>query len=142
MEFGGQVFYIINKKSGTAMDLNATNQIGIIGWKHHGGDNQKWMIVPNLEDVDGSCWIENVAFKKYLSIERSPENGVKLIASSTKFLWNLRNDEGNSDAWRFFVPGTEQNADLANHGDPTSGTDVVLWYHTQGQNQVWYLRPV
>ncbi|KAF9648510.1 hypothetical protein BDM02DRAFT_3115279 [Thelephora ganbajun] len=141
MLFNGQAFYIINKKSGTAMDLDAVSQKSIIGWEHHGGDNQRWMIVPNLESLDDSCWIENVAFKKYLSVEGNLCDNAKLVGTSTKFLWNIRRDEHDFNGWRFFVRGTERNADLANHSDRLSGT-VTLWYHTEAESQVWYLREV
>ena len=37
----GQPYVIINKKSGTVIDLSGEDNQSIIGYNYHGGDNQK-----------------------------------------------------------------------------------------------------
>ena len=37
----GQTFYIVNKKSGTVLDLSGSDKTSIIGWSLNKGDNQK-----------------------------------------------------------------------------------------------------
>lgn len=37
----GQVYFIVNKKSGTAFDLSGEDERSIIGFRLHRGDNQK-----------------------------------------------------------------------------------------------------
>lgn len=41
---------------------------------------------------------------------------------------------------RFFIPDTNYNADLADHGNSADKTPVTLWGAWSGQNQVWRLQ--
>lgn len=36
-----------------------------------------------------------------------------------------------------FVPFTNYNIDLYNHGDPTPGTPITLWWTWEGLHQTW-----
>jgi hypothetical protein len=38
---------------------------------------------------------------------------------------------------RIFVPSTNYNLDLFNHGDPTPGTPITLWWTWAGIHQTW-----
>jgi len=82
------MFYIINKKSDTAMDLSDGDRTSVIGWGRHGGDNQKWKFIH-----EGSGYaIENIGFGKYLNIAGEPGNDVRLIGNDSKRLWDIRPD--------------------------------------------------
>ncbi|KAF9646489.1 ricin B-like lectin [Thelephora ganbajun] len=137
MSFEGKTFYIINKRSGTVMDLSTADQTSVTGWEHHGGDNQKWRIVSSIWGSSG-YWIQNVASEKYLNTEYGPGDYIRLEGSESPCQWHFRPDERDSNGWRLFVRGTGYNAELANNGDSTSGTHVTLRQHMEGENQVWY----
>lgn len=117
MLFSGKTVYIINKKSGTVLDLSSSDQTSVIGWDRHGGDNQKVSSTvarsvnyafSNLNSLqwtltasDNGGWaIENIDFKKYLNIAEAPRNGVHLIGGPFKRHWEIRSDERDPKGWR------------------------------------------
>ena len=47
-----------------------------------------------------------------------------------------------SSSFSIFVPGTNLNVDLSQHGNRNEGTPVTLWDKTGGENQVWNFEQV
>ena len=41
-------------------------------------------------------------------------------------------------SFRISVPGTNQDVDLSDHGNPEPGTPIATWGHWEGLNQVWH----
>jgi len=135
----GRTYFIINKKSGTAFDLSGADQRSVIGFTLHRGDNQKW----KFQEQDGEWTIQNRYNGKYLDVDipNVDNDGVRVIAvdnHGNPRKWTVVPDE-SGDGWRIFYPGTRQNVDLSDNGNPTPGTPVTLWSEWQGQNQVWRL---
>ncbi|KAI6140110.1 hypothetical protein BKA82DRAFT_4215800 [Pisolithus tinctorius] len=50
-------------------------------------------------------------------------------------------DHGSWHA-RLFVPGTNQNVNLSDHGNATPGTPVTLWGKWNGNNQLWHIESI
>ncbi|KAH7317533.1 ricin B lectin domain-containing protein, partial [Rhizoctonia solani] len=132
-----------------AIDLSGGDEQSVIAFGWHGGDNQKW----KFEDSgNGLYHIQNVKYGKYLTFPDEPNDGKQVIATdgprewevpriysvSTTFLSIMTHD---SQQGSIFVPGTNQNLDLTNHGDITPGNPVQLWARTPGKGQAWYAIP-
>jgi len=136
----GGTYYLINKKAGNALDLSGGDNVSIIGYGLHDGDNQKWRLAG-----DGSGWtLQNASTGKWLSIEGSIEsanNGTRVVAGSTQFAWDIWPDENDSSVHRLFIHGTRLNIDLSDHGNTTPGTPVILWGKWAGDNQCWRFEP-
>ncbi|KAF9646501.1 carbohydrate-binding module family 13 protein [Thelephora ganbajun] len=135
----GQAYFIINKKSGTAFDLSGQDQRSIIGFNLHRGENQKWRFVQQ----DGGWTIQNLYNGKYLDVDipNTFTDGVRVIAIDTNNprRWDVRRDQQDVNGWRIVIPGTNQNVDLSDNGNPNPGTPVTLWDQWNGENQVWRL---
>ncbi|CAE6449969.1 unnamed protein product [Rhizoctonia solani] len=128
-----------------AMDLSGGDNQSIIAFGWHGGDNQKWEFIPA---GNGNYHIKNAVQDKYITFPDEPNDGKQVIATDGPREWEVRvGEEGHDDrenerkSIRIFVPGTNQNLDLTNHGDITPGNPVQLWEQTPGQNQAWYAIP-
>ncbi|KDR71604.1 hypothetical protein GALMADRAFT_102607 [Galerina marginata CBS 339.88] len=129
----GSTYVITNVKAGTAMDLSAGDEKSITGWPVHGGINQQWTLT-----WTGSAWtFRSVWTGTYLSIDGSPADGTRLVASSTPFNWHIWRDESNPNTFRVFVPSTHQNLDLYGHGLATPGDPITLWSTWNGLHQTW-----
>ncbi|CAE6435564.1 unnamed protein product [Rhizoctonia solani] len=124
-----------------AMDLSEGNDQSIIAFGWHGGENQRWQFEPA---GNGNYYIKNVKYSKYITFPDEPEDGKQVIATDGPREWEVRvghegvNVDDEAESIRIFVPGTEKNLDLTNHGDITPGTPVQLWEQTPGKGQAWY----
>ncbi|CAE7127000.1 unnamed protein product [Rhizoctonia solani] len=124
-----------------ALDLSGGDGTSIISFPWHGGDNQKWEFIPA---DNGHYHIRNAQQGKYITFPDEPNDGKQVIATDGPREWEVRlghegvNDKDEQVSVRIFVPGTEQNLDLTNHGDITPGNPVQLWSRTPGQGQAWY----
>ncbi|KAH9475071.1 hypothetical protein JR316_0012176 [Psilocybe cubensis] len=128
-------YVIVNKKSGTVIDLSGTDNYQVIGWERHNGTNQQWETI----EVGGGWHIKNVGNGKYLSLGgASAQDGVSVVGTDDHFLWELKTDDKDPNGVRIKVPHSYQNVDLSDHGNPTPGTHVVVWGRWEGTNQVWY----
>ncbi|CUA69730.1 hypothetical protein RSOLAG22IIIB_08651 [Rhizoctonia solani] len=128
-----------------AMDLSEGDGQSIIAFEWHGGENQKWIFEPT---DNGHYYIQNAGLHKYLTFPDEPNDGKQVIATDGPREWEVRvgqeghdDREAGRDSIRIFVPGTNQNLDLTNHGDITPGNPVQLWEQTPGQGQAWYAVP-
>jgi hypothetical protein len=94
---------------------------------------------------------------KYLGLDRSFDNGVRVVASDNAFkwdIWNLKVDSGVNTyrytvsssscpikitqfSVRIGVPNTPFVLDLMNFGDSMSGTPITLWQDTGAPQQRW-----
>jgi len=135
----GQVYKLVNAKSGTVLDLSGTNNTDIIGWNDHGGPNQKWRV----ERAEGNGWtFRNVGSGRYLGRNKT-HDGSSLRAVDDPVAWDIRPDEGDSQVFRIFAYGTIFNVDLSDHGNPENGTPVNLWTKWYpGTNQTWRFEEV
>lgn len=127
-----------------AIDLSGGDEQSVIAFGWHGGDNQKW----KFEDSgNGLYHIQNVKYGKYLTFPDEPNDGKQVIATDGPREWEVRvgregeNQKDQHESIRIFVPGTNQNLDLTNHGDITPGNPVQLWARTPGKGQAWYAIP-
>ncbi|KAG6901563.1 hypothetical protein C0995_010497 [Termitomyces sp. Mi166 len=137
----GNTYILVNAKSGTALDLSGTdgyseiNARSVLGWNQHGGDNQKWEL-----SQENNQWIfRNVGSGKYLGLsEGEPGNNLPVHGVNDPVPWNIFHDKDDDSVYRIFVPDTNFNIDLSDHGNPDNGTLVTLWGKWQpGVNQTW-----
>ncbi|TEB25738.1 carbohydrate-binding module family 13 protein, partial [Coprinellus micaceus] len=142
----GQRYKIVNAKSGTVLDLSShpppsstytalTTCLSLVnGWNFHGRDNQIW----EASEEHGFWHFKNVASGKYLAPKSTQyKDGIKVIASDTRFNWHIWPDKKNPNTLRICIPDTVFNVDLSNHGDAKGGTPVELWGRWEGTNQTW-----
>ncbi|CAE6506768.1 unnamed protein product [Rhizoctonia solani] len=127
-----------------AMDLSGGDQQSIIAFGWHGGDNQKWEFRPA---EDGLYHIRNGSGEAYITFPDDANDGKQVIVTNGPRPWEVRigheghNDRDEQPSIRIFVPGTNKNLDLKDHGDVTAGNIVQLWERTPGQGQAWYFIP-
>ncbi|KAI1793804.1 ricin B lectin domain-containing protein [Ganoderma leucocontextum] len=135
----GRTYKLVNAKAGTVLDLSGADNRQTIGYGYHGGDNQKWA----LEQEDNQWLLRNVASGLYLSVEGLVEDGTSVLATGEHFKWDIWPDEEDSSTFRLFVPNTQFNMDLSDHGSAVPGTHVVIWtkWHP-GKNQTWRFEEV
>eukprot|EP00914_Ancora_sagittata_P003803 GHVO01008196.1.p1 GENE.GHVO01008196.1~~GHVO01008196.1.p1 ORF type:complete len:141 (+),score=5.18 GHVO01008196.1:27-449(+) len=133
----GNTYTIVNAKSRTAIDLSGGDGKSIIGFDYHGQGNQQW----RFEQRGDARWvIRSVSSGKSLDFEGEAHDGAPVIATSSEREWDIWPEQSVQDGFRIFVPGTKQNIDLSDHGNPAPGTPVTLWYTWEGLNQVWLVR--
>ncbi|KAI0270586.1 carbohydrate-binding module family 13 protein [Gloeopeniophorella convolvens] len=130
------IYVLTNAKSDTTFDLSGGDNRSVIGYSYHGGDNQKWILI---QVSDGQWLIRNVGDGKSLAFEGDARDGAPVVASEDGIAWDIWPDEaGNPDEFRICVHDTRFCVDLSDHGNPTPGTPVTLWWsYPEGRNQVW-----
>ncbi|KAF8636283.1 hypothetical protein AX17_003662 [Amanita inopinata Kibby_2008] len=132
----GAVYHIVNAKSGTALDLSGTDNVSLIGWPSHDGDNQKW----HIEERNGRYTVRNVRDGKYVGVVDQPADSVSALGVNYEYEWEIRPDDEDPTVFRFFVPGTRFNLDLTNFGSDQGNTPVAIWGKWEGRNQCWRLQ--
>ncbi|CAM1511936.1 Fc.00g094490.m01.CDS01 [Cosmosporella sp. VM-42] len=121
----GAIVSIINRKSGTAVDLKlaggSKNDTPIFGYRFHGGKNQQW----KLKMVDnGSPWpvwmLKNVKFGTYMDLFGSgTANGTKVVGwsggttTNQNQLWRLITADPNCQLFMLQNVGSNTYLDLA-----------------------------
>ncbi|KAG6840073.1 hypothetical protein C0991_009185 [Blastosporella zonata] len=101
----GNRYHIVNVKSDTALDLSGTDNVSIIGWEKHNGDNQKASRVWELEHENNQWTFRNVGNGKYLGIaEGDLENGLALRAVDNPFAWDIFPDHNDNSVYRCVLP--------------------------------------
>ncbi|KAF9779262.1 carbohydrate-binding module family 13 protein [Thelephora terrestris] len=143
MPDSGRAYFVINQKSGTALDLSGQDHRSVIGFHLQRSENQKWRF-----DQHQDGWtIQNLYDGKFLDVNvpNVEGDGVSIVAVSTNNprKWEVRYDD-QFGGWRFFYREQDgqisnQNIDLSDHGNPANNTPVTLWGTWPGQNQVWRL---
>jgi len=133
----GKCYYIINKKSGTVVDLDISNNRAVQCCTRHEGvglgtDNQQW----DLTEVRNGWQIRNAQQRTYLSFEGDAHDGQKIVCRPEPYVWHIWRDDKDPSAYRICVPNTTQNLDLADHGKKAI---VQLWTQAswEGDHQVW-----
>ncbi|QRW00932.1 ricin-type beta-trefoil lectin domain protein [Ceratobasidium sp. AG-Ba] len=127
MSFEPGTYVLTNVKAGAAMDLSGGDNQSIIAFNRHGGPNQQW---------------------KFEQAGDGANDGKQVIGHDGPRPWEVRvghegvNVKDEQESIRIFVPGTEQNLDLKDHGDATAGNIVQLWSRTPGKGQAWYFEKV
>ncbi|KAH7925979.1 carbohydrate-binding module family 13 protein [Leucogyrophana mollusca] len=135
----GHTYKLINVKGGTALDLSGGDNRSIIGYGFHNGPNQEWL----FEQHEGGHWtIKSVGSGKYLGLEENPRDGVSVLAVSNPYRWDIWPDDEDLSVYRIFASGTQFNIDLSDHGNPTPGTEIVVWWKWNGRNQCWRVEPI
>ncbi|KAF6747539.1 carbohydrate-binding module family 13 protein [Ephemerocybe angulata] len=131
---GGR-YKILNAKSGTALDLSATNGEKVCGWNFHGRENQIW----EASEENGFWHFRNVGNGKYLALEphQSLKDGLKVVGTNMRFNWHIWPDNKDPSTLRILTPEHPFNLDLSGHGNAAGGTPVELWGRWDGPNQTW-----
>ncbi|KAF7558983.1 hypothetical protein G7046_g5168 [Stylonectria norvegica] len=147
----GAVVSILNRKSGTALDLKLSgaskDDNPIFGFAFHGGQNQQW----KLEKVNnGSLWpvwmIKNVKYGTYVDLYGSgTANGTKVSGwaggstNNTHQLWRLITADTKGRVFLFQNVGSNTYLDLSN-GNGAPRTPIQGWQGTaafNNPNQQW-----
>ncbi|KAJ3539159.1 hypothetical protein NMY22_g4864 [Coprinellus aureogranulatus] len=152
VEAGGR-YRIVNAKSGTVLDLSATNNEFVNGWKFHGRDNQivrlylsyrTFPVLTTLYTPSGKPLpTALLAFqeRRHWEVPRSPVDSLQGrcqdCRSTHPFNWHIWPDQKNPNVLRICVPETVFNVDLTGYGNATGGTPVELWGRWEGENQCW-----
>ncbi|KAG6834778.1 hypothetical protein H0H93_007433, partial [Arthromyces matolae] len=130
----GRRYVLINAKSGTALDLSGTDNVSVLGWEAHRGENQQW----ELHQEDNQWVFRNVHNGKFLGIERRAHDNVPVRGVDAPVKWNIFPDDRDQSVYRIFVPDTPFNIDLSDFGNPDNGTLVTIWGKSENnQNQTW-----
>lgn len=136
----GGIYALTNVKAqNSCLDLSGGDNYSIIGFRYHGGHNQAWIFD---RQYNGNYLIKSVGFELYLNIEGEPRDGARVVVKSTPFEWRVEDQPGFRQAIRLFVPGTNQNVDLSDYGNPAPGAPVTLWGKWQGEHQVWRVESI
>ncbi|KZP23987.1 carbohydrate-binding module family 13 protein [Athelia psychrophila] len=137
----GQTYKITNvKASDRIIDLSGGDNKSLIGYQDKNGPNQRWILEKAQDNAE--WWlIKSAGSGKYINLDEGKEarDGVPLIAGDKRFAWDIKPDTEHKDHYRFFVPNTEFNFDLADHGSEVEGSKVQLWSKTRGKGQTWIL---
>jgi len=114
----------------------------------------KWDFV---QQSDNTWHIKNVAFGKYLAFDGNAQDAQPIIGRDQPYGWHIWESKNDKTAYKYVesfsqcksrkltnivcsricVPGTSQNLDLTDHGNPANGTLVQLWTQWDGENQFW-----
>ncbi|KAG6818757.1 hypothetical protein H0H93_002089 [Arthromyces matolae] len=148
----GRKYVLINAKSGTALDLSGSDNVSVLGWEAHRGENQQW----ELHQEDNQWVFCNVHNGKFLGIERRAHDNVPVRGVDAPVKWNIFPDDRDQSVYRYayfhdrhfsmvfeeypriFVPDTPFNIDLSDFGNPDNGTLVTIWGKSENnQNQTW-----
>ncbi|OCH90364.1 ricin B-like lectin [Obba rivulosa] len=133
-----RTYILVNAKSGTVLDLSASDNKTVTGWSLNNGDNQKWYV----QRTDTGWVFRNVNTGYFLGIEGDPQNWTPVIASENETVWDIWPDDENRSVYRICLPSTNFNIDLSNGGLVENGTKVTLWEKwLPGPNQTWRFQP-
>ncbi|KAI0317945.1 carbohydrate-binding module family 13 protein, partial [Amylostereum chailletii] len=130
----GQVYTLLNCKSGTALGLSGLDSRSIVGSIPRGLDEQ-W----KLEQPRGSgmAWrFRSMGSGKYLDFEDDAREGTRVIGSRVPRNWKMRRDEACPSTFRIYVPKMSLNVELVN-GDGSPGAAITLEGYTPDKSQVW-----
>ncbi|KAB8255853.1 ricin B lectin domain-containing protein [Aspergillus pseudonomiae] len=140
---GPGVYQLVNRASDTSLDLYAAGKADgtrIVGWKHIGGNSQKWQIVHAGKDEyilvnahSGTTATATASKQKLSGTLASPVN---------KFVrWKI--EAAKNGAYRFrSVALPDHLLDLGN-GNKADDTPVWLWPESAGAaRQEWYIKLV
>ncbi|KAF8641645.1 hypothetical protein AX16_009871 [Volvariella volvacea WC 439] len=131
----GTHYILVNRKSGTVLDLSGGDGVSILGWSGHGGDNQKWEAIYSYDDSNPVWNFRNVANGRYLGVEGELRDGLRVQGVDWEYQWVL--EPQGDDYYRILAPGTPFNVDLTDYGNPENGTPVELWGRWEAENQQW-----
>jgi len=145
-------YIIVNRKSGTVLDLSGEDNHSLIGYHKKEGDNQKWTML----NIDGKWVFQNGQPQDgkpvYLGVGGQPQNWTPLVATTEQTGWDIwpdtegpKDEQGNPTFFKIFVPGAQppgQCVDLSDGGLATDGTRVTLWEAWNGENQSWSFQKV
>ncbi|KAF8755181.1 Ricin-type beta-trefoil lectin domain-like [Rhizoctonia solani] len=106
----------------------------VFGYKHNGGNNQKWLLQPSGRGQNMT--LKNVQANTYASFPgQSFAQGILVKASQQAQEYTIRAaDKG------FYVQPTDRPGfvlDLV-HGSDDNGTKICVWQNNQQDNQKWY----
>ncbi|KZP23986.1 carbohydrate-binding module family 13 protein [Athelia psychrophila] len=138
----GQIYKITNVKApDRIIDLSGGDNRSLIGYEDKNGPNQRW-IFERAQDNAEWWLIKSAGSGQYINLDGgSPGDGVALVAGEDRVAWDVQPDPEHEDKLRFFVPNTEFNFDLADHGSEVEGSKVQLWSKTRGKGQTWTVTP-
>jgi len=129
------IYKIVNVKSGTLIDLSASNGRDVRAYHGHNGRNQMWEV-----SRDGDFWyIRNVQYAHHLHLVNTGNatNGGELAGVTGSFIWNIFPDRKNKNVFRIFYPATDLNAEV-DHGLSANGTKIRLRPMKEGApQQTW-----
>ncbi|KAI0033336.1 hypothetical protein K488DRAFT_37086, partial [Vararia minispora EC-137] len=134
----GQIYFLVNDKSGTVVGLSAADQRSIVGSTHRGLDEQ-WRL--ERQRSSGGAWLLRcLGSGKFLDFEGDPKAGARLIGSRVPRNWKLERVDEDTCAYHLYVPKTNLNAELA-HGDPLPSAPIRLEENSLDACQVWRFDP-
>jgi len=125
------VYQIVNKVSGTVIDVAGHDNRSVIGYPAHNGPNQQWEFKP----LGRGYSIRDMANGNYLTIEDGLRDGVHIVTSPYPVSWALEAANLEQGMWRIGWPNTPYIFDLADCGSSKPCTPVQLW--TRGPLKDW-----
>ncbi|KAL4066331.1 carbohydrate-binding module family 13 protein, partial [Scleroderma yunnanense] len=138
IQSGGRYVLTNVQATNSCLDLSGGDHRSIIGYPPNGGSNQQW----EFHRVEGNLFTVRSGTGLHLRIDGEPADGVRVVAGPDRYIWYVEDVPGIDRAIRLFVPETQFNIDLSDHGNPNPGTPVTLWARWDGQNQLWRLQQV
>ncbi|KIN98520.1 carbohydrate-binding module family 13 protein [Pisolithus tinctorius Marx 270] len=133
----GGIYALINVKAqNSCLDLSG----GIIMLEHSMPSSlHQWIFE---HQYNSNYLIKSIGSSLNLNIEGEPRDGARVVAKPTPFEWHIEDEPSFQQAIRLFVPGTNQNVNLSDHGNATPGTPVTLWGKWNGNNQLWHIESI
>lgn len=131
-------FYIINKNSGKALDLN-TSTGNILQYSYWGGSNQKWI----LTNVGSGYYRISPVYNSDLAIDIAGQSTANGANVQTWSYWGGTNQQfqfidAGSGYYRIIARNSGKALDV--EGSSTSnGANVLQWSYWGGANQQWML---
>ncbi|KAF8311758.1 ricin B-like lectins [Clavulina sp. PMI_390] len=134
----GGVYTITNKATGTVADWNQTDLKSLIGWRSHGGNNQKWLI----EDAgNGLYYLRSLqSSQPYMTFSGSPVSLNKMLVNSSKFAFRIIPDSVDSSCLKIVHPSNQVCLDMSDSSSK-DGNPIILYSIHTGRNQAWVFTP-
>ena len=85
MTFEAGVYIVRNAKSNTVIDLSGGDRKSLMGYSHHGMENQQWEFGPL---GDGWC-IRSLRNGGYFTLEKGMHDGALLTTNSYPVAWAI-----------------------------------------------------
>ncbi len=131
-------FYIINRNSGLALDLN-TSSGNVTQWAYWGGPNQQWV----LTSVGGGYYRVSPVSNTGIALDiasQSTENGANL---QTYSYWGGQNQQfqfisTGGGYYRIVARNSGKSLDVY-QSSTSNGANVIQWDYWGGNNQQWML---
>ncbi|KZV64092.1 carbohydrate-binding module family 13 protein, partial [Peniophora sp. CONT] len=134
----GQVYYLVNEKSGTVLSLSALDARSIVGAGVRGFDEQ-WRV--EQQKNSGGAWrLRCIGSGKFLDFEGDAEAGTKLVASRVPRNWKFHRIDEDNGVFHIYMPKTNLNIEL-DDGDAQPGTPVLLQDRSCCASQMWRFEP-